>query len=493
MTLPSLLLQSPNAFDWQTVLSAVAILHYALGIVTLLGMIFWERREQTSTVMWGFILFLIPFGFLIYLIFGKGPSFGKRRKTFNALYKEGAYLHYLRKQFKEVSEEEIASDELSLVKFNIVSNYSVLTVNNRAEIFTDVEALYERMLADISEAKEFVNVLYFIIQPDEWGKRLRDALAAKAAEGVRVRLVYDQVGSRKIRRRFFRPLVKAGGAVEAFFPSHLKFINRNINYRNHRKIVVVDNRIGYTGGANVGREYTGEHKKIKPWRDTHLRIEGEAVAMLNFRFLQDYHFAAKKERDFEPYEPELVPRPAEDRLFMQIVADGPDRPENAIEEAYIKAIYAAKKRIWLQTPYLIPDEKFLTAVKCAAKSGVDVRIMIPNVPDKPYAYYCTLSYANEFHAAGVRILRYKGFLHAKTLLIDDMISSVGTFNLDNRSFKLHFEITAFVYDLAFNARMAEIFAKDEKNSLRLTDAEILDRSLGQRFKERLMRMLSPLM
>ena len=492
MTALSLLAQAQNPFDWKQFFTVLLYVNYGLGLITLLTMIFWEKREQTNIVMWGFILFVVPFGFVLYLIFGKGPSFGRRRKVFNVLYNEGVYLQYLKKQFKETSEAEISSDVLSLVRFNILSNYSVVTANNRAEIFTDVEAQYERMFADIEGAQDFINVLYFIIQPDEYGKKLRELLTKKAKEGVRIRLVYDQVGSRKIHKRFFKELIKAGGEVEVFFPSWLKFINRNLNYRNHRKIVVIDNKIGYTGGANIGREYTGKHKRIRPWRDTHLRIEGEAVAMLNFRFLQDFNFAAKK-HDFRPPEEELKPWPAEDKLFMQIVADGPDRPENAIEEAYIKAIYAAKKRIWMQTPYLIPDEKFSTAVKCAAKSGVDVRIMIPGVPDKKYAYYSTLSYAEEYKLAGVRIFMWSGFIHSKTLLIDDEISSLGTFNLDNRSFKLHFEITAFVYNRLFNEKMAEIFEEDEKRSFEMTEGYIVNRPLWQRFKERVMRLLSPLM
>ena len=491
MTLSSLALLSAveiitNVFAWLVAIS------YGLGIVTLLGMIFWERREQTSIVMWGFILFIVPFGFVFYLLFGKGPSFGKRRKNFNALYKQDEYLELLREQFSEIDEVEEHSDALALMKFNILNNYSVATDNNRAELFTDIRAQYERMFADIEGAKQFVNVLYFIIQPDEWGRRLRDLLVKKAKEGVKVRLVYDQVGSRKLHKRFFRELRKAGGEVQVFFPSWLKYLNRNINYRNHRKIVVIDNRVGYTGGANVGAEYIGCHKRIRPWRDTHLRIEGEAVAMLNFRFLQDYGFACK-DQSFRPRECEMHPVPVKNKLLMQIVAGGPDRAENEIEDAYVKAIYAAKKRIWMQTPYLIPDDRFLTAVKCAAKSGVDVRIMIPGVPDKPYAYYSTLSHAEELHAAGVKILMWKGFIHSKTLLVDDLISSVGTFNLDNRSFKLHFEITAFAYDKPFNQKMAKIFLQDSLDSEEMTDEYVELRPLSQRFKERLMRLLSPLM
>ena len=188
MTILSLLAQAQNSFDWGRFFTVLVYVNYGFGLVTLLGMIFWEKREQTSIVMWGFILFFIPFGFVLYLIFGKGPSFGRRKKTFNALYNEGAYLQYLQKQFKEVNEAEVSSDVLSLVKFNILSNYSVATGNNRAEIFTDIEAQYERMFGDIENAKEFVNVLYFIIQPDEYGAKLRDLLAKKAEEGVKVRL-----------------------------------------------------------------------------------------------------------------------------------------------------------------------------------------------------------------------------------------------------------------------------------------------------------------
>ena len=492
MTTWLVLLNQNESGAFSRIVSTIALLTYLLGLVTLLSMIFWERRETTSIIAWGFVLFLVPFGFLLYLFLGKGPSFGKRRKTFNALYYHEQYLTQLRNQFRTIEGQDDRSDEVALMKFNILSNYSIATQHNRVRLYPDVRQQYEEMFRDIGEAKTFVNVLYFIIQPDEWGKKLRDLLTEKAKAGVTVRLVYDQVGSRKIRKRFFRPLIRAGGRVEVFFPSWLKFVNRNINYRNHRKMVVIDNRIGYMGGANIGREYVGGHRRIRPWRDTHLRIEGEAVAMLNFRFLQDFAFASK-ERSFRPMEEELRPVPVEEHLLMQIVSGGPDRKENEIEDAYLKAIYAAKRRIWMQTPYLIPDEKFLTAVKCAAKTGVDVRIMIPALPDKKYAYYATLSYAEELKKSGVRILMRDGFLHAKTLLIDDAISSVGTFNLDVRSFRLHFEITAFVFDKAFAGEMEACFEADEQVSAELTDEIIENRSIFQRFSERLMRLLSPLM
>ena len=466
---------------------AILVLYF-INVLTIFGLIFIERRSYDSLLVWIMILMFLPIiGLFLYGIFGKGPKIGKKKKFLNKIDDDQQYDNLASAQKSVLlSQSDTDSSMSRLALFNLSQKGSIITDNNDVEILRDIEGFYAKMFEDISNAKKYINILFFIIKNDLYGKKLRDLLTEKASEGVKVRLVYDHVGCARLGRRFFGKLKKAGGEVAVFLPSIFQLLNRNVNYRNHRKIVVIDSSIAYTGGANIGKEYTSKHKRITPWHDTHLRIKGDSVNIINLRFMQDFNFATTK-----PDIVEYKTQPAAGNHVVQILSSGPDAPEESIKLSYIKAIYGAKKRIYIQTPYFIPDESFKVALITAAQSGVDVRIMIPKVPDKKYAYLCTTYYMKELLPHGVKFYLWKGFIHSKTLLVDEDITSIGTFNIDIRSFRLHFEMTTFIYGEEFAAKMQENFENDIKNSTFVP--KDYKGPLYKRFLENIMKLFTPLM
>ncbi len=477
-----------ETMDLKTVLT---ILGYLLNLVALFLIVFFERKNHTNSIVWVFTLFLFPapIGFVLYLLFGRGPVFGRKARYFNRFHEDARYSSEIMRQIELINASDAQSQVTSLVKYNLRYNESLFSLRNSVQVFTDNIEQFEVLMRDIDSAQKFINLLFFAIRPDKCGERLRELLIKKAKQGIEINLVYDDFGSVLLYNEFFDELREAGGRVVKFFPSRFKFLNINLNYRNHRKIVVIDNKIGHIGSANIGEQYLGL-SKIKYWRDTTLRISGEAVFLLNLRIVEDFNFASKKQAiQPQPYAETTEAHPL---LPIQIVSDGPDSPDPIIQSCYIKAIYSASKRVYIQTPYLIPDEVFMEAIKAAIRSNVDVRIIIPGVPDKRIVYNCTMSYANELAAAGCKIYLWKGFMHSKVLLIDDEISSVGSFNIDIRSFRLNFEVTAFVYDREVNRKLTQGFDRDIEES-KLYDMEaIRKRPIHRKILQRVFRLLSPL-
>jgi cardiolipin synthase len=350
-------------------------------------------------------------------------------------------------------------------------------------------------LADIRAAQDHVHILYYIFRPDGIGLRILDALAERAEAGVTVRLCFDAFGGRSVKAKHLRRLREAGGEVHSFFPNNFGPINFRVNFRTHRKIAVIDGRIGYVGGFNVGDEYVQSTKKFGYWRDTHLRIEGSAVEALQTRLLMDWNVAAPKSRrvGHEPrYFPARTETPGD--VAVQIVSSGPDSSWEWIKYGYLKAINEADRSIKIQTPYFMPDAAMMDALKIAALSGVDVHLMIPDKPDHPLVYPATLSYADELASVGVNVHIYTGgFLHAKTLLIDDEVISVGTANFDYRSFRLNFEVNAFIYDVELGRRMAEIYDRDLLQCRSFDHDQIYRRPLIGHTKEAISRLVAPLL
>mgnify|MGYP000859234748 FL=1 len=288
--------------------------------------------------------------------------------------------------------------------------------------------------------------------------------------------------------------------IGIFFPAALGKVNFRINYRNHRKIAVIDGKIGYVGGFNIGKEYVDGSKKFGHWRDTHLRIEGEAVNGLELRFGLDWNYATKEDifdidRYFKPLEEmNIVPKNGDDILRMQIISSGPDSETKLIRDNYIEIINHAKDHVYIHTPYFIPDEAFMSALNIAARSGVDVRLMIPCMPDHPFVYSATLSWAGTLLEAGGKVYTYeKGFLHAKSVMADNRVSCVGTANMDIRSFELNFEVNAMIYDDKVTGELEDKFMRDIYDSKEYTFEMYKNRSLVQRIKEQVSRLLSPLL
>ncbi|MGM7721358.1 cardiolipin synthase [Metabacillus sp. Hm71] len=480
------------------------IISILLGIIIFLNiafavvMIFRERRDASSSWAWLLVLFFIPLlGFVLYLLFGQNLSRyhmfqWEDRKKLGIERLLSSQLEQIRNDTFEFR-NETERDYKQLIYMHLMNNDAVLTKDNLVDVFTDGNKKFAKLLEDIEQAKDHIHLQYYIFKKDQLGKQLLEALTKKAQQGVKIRILYDDLGSRGLRRSFFAKLRAAGGEVEVFFPSKLRWINLRLNYRNHRKLVIIDGQIGYVGGFNVGDEYLGLDPKFGYWRDTHLRIQGPAVYAVQTRFILDWNQAAHKRKI--PYLPEHFPEPVrKGDSSMQIVTSGPDSEWEQIKHGYIKMISTAKRTICIQTPYFIPDASLLDALKIACLSGVEVKLMIPNKPDHPFVYWATLSYVGEMLSSGARVFIYDhGFIHAKTIVVDHEISSVGTANIDMRSFRLNFEVNAFLYDPEIAKKLHDVFHDDIALSRELTLEDYDQRSKLIRFKESISRLLSPIL
>lgn len=481
-----------------TIISILTTLIFILNIFLAAALVFLERRDASSTWAWLLVLFFIPIlGFFVYLLLGRQL----RKKTLfkwegrakigieNLIAHQMNALHDEKFNFKSETPEDY--DEL--IYLHLRNNGAILTQDNSVRVFNDGREKFDSLLDDIKQAKDHIHVQYYIFRLDGLGTRIMDALTTKAAEGVTVRLLYDDMGSRGLSKRRFKEFTQAGGEVETFFPSFLPLINPRLNYRNHRKIVVIDGKVGYVGGFNVGDEYIGLSRKFGYWRDTHLRLEGSALHPLQTRFILDWNQASSRQ-DIVYAEKYFPSAPTKGSTAMQIVSSGPDEEWEQIKDGYLKLINMAKEYIYIQTPYFIPDSSFYDAIRIAALSGIDVRIMIPNKPDHPFVYWATYSYVGQLLRAGASIYIYEnGFLHTKMIVVDDKASTVGTANIDVRSFKLNFEINAFIYDKKVSTELAELFRQDIELSSELTFEKYYTRTRMIKTKESIARLLSPIL
>lgn len=480
-------------FDTITVVPIIIFLNIILAIT----IIFLERKDPSSTWAWILVLTFLSFvGFILYLMLGrpmrKKHLFRWEGQKDIGIDKLISYqIDALEENTLEFNCEEVGKHK-SLIQMNLKTSDSVLTQDNHVEIFTDGVKKYEALIEDILNAKDHIHIQYYIFKLDNLGQRLFAALKKKAQQGVKVRILYDEMGSRGVKKRQFKELLELGGEVEVFFPSILPLINPRLNFRNHRKIVIIDGRIGYIGGFNVGDEYLGLNKKFGYWRDTHLRVEGSSVHPLQTRFLLDWNQASNNNINYSGRYFPAIPKKGD--VAMQIVSSGPDTEWPSIKNGYLKLLMSAKRYIYIQTPYFIPDNSFLNAIEIAALSGIDVRIMIPNKPDHMFVYWATYSYVGQLLRAGARVFIYEnGFIHAKTIVIDDEISTVGTANIDVRSFSLNFEVNAFIYNPAISHDLAEIFEKDIFDCTELTLEKYKNRSNRIKFKESISRLLTPIL
>ena len=394
------------------------LLNFFLSIV----IIFFQRKEPKSAWAWLLVLNALPgFGFLLYLLAGTDMH---KRRMFQIKGIEDQVSDAVRRQEYSVRSRrmEEKNPELSgfsdLVYFNLESGGAVLTEDNEIQIFTDGNDKFDALIEDIRNAEKYVFLQYYIIKNDVLFQRILDALLEKAAQGVEIRILYDAMGCRSVHRKMWKELEGQGIRTAVFFPALLGPLHLRVNYRNHRKIAVIDGTIGYVGGFNIGKEYIGLDPKFGHWRDTHLRIRGSAVAALLIRYIQDWDYAARENLFSRP---EYIVYPEEQfgNTKMQIISSGPDSALQIIRDNYLRLIHKAKKRIYVQTPYFIPDESILTALKMAALSGIEVNLMIPCKPDHPFVYWATYSYMGELVMAGANCYTYdNGFLHVKGVSID---------------------------------------------------------------------------
>ena len=481
---------------------------FSISAVFVSIVIFLENRDPAKTIAWLLLFILFPVvGFVLYVFLGRNIrkkkifrtqklfSDIKTTKLFKSI-EEFDNLITLQKQ--SILEGLIFSDEDMVVKRRIMNlllntGRSPVTINNNIQILTNGKEKFDSLLNDLESAKDHIHLEYFIIRDSEIGNKIKEILIRKAKLGVSVKLLYDDVGCWKLwfRRKFLKDMLRNNIELANFLPVSFPFMNRKVNYRNHRKIVVIDGKIAYTGGINIGDEYLGKNKKLGFWRDTHMKIEGEAVYMIQLTFLLDWYFATKQKAFDEKYFPSI--KYCGDSL-VQIVASGPDSDFEAIHIAYFTAITQAKKRIYIQTPYFIPDESILVALKTAILSGVEVKIIFPKLPDHKIVHLASMSYFEELLKAGGKIYLYQnGFIHSKVLIIDDDIVSLGSTNVDLRSFMINFEMNAFIYDEVVVKRLEEDFIKDLSESEEITLEQYMSRPILQKIKESGARLLSPML
>lgn len=484
-----------NIIDFISVYGLIFVLNLIFSAI----IVFAERRKPTSTLLWVMTINFLPIiGFILYLILGQDLS---KIKMFDKKEQLERKMYYIAKnQIHALEESDIEShpdvyDYLDMIKMFNTGESEIMYLNNNVERFIDGHGFFGSLKEEIKKAKISVYIQSYIFKSDMLGTEIIELLKEKAKEGLEVVLLVDGMGGREFKSRHRKELIEAGVKVEIFFPGISKTINTRINFRNHRKISIIDHRIGYVGGFNVGDEYVSRSKKFGHWRDTHLKIIGDAVRGLEFRFYLDYKFAAGKRASIAPMTL-LGADYVEDFASTEIciVTSGPDNKVDSIRNGYEKLITKAKKHIFIQTPYFVPDEGLFKSLKTAALSGVEVHIMIPRIRDHVFVHWASLSFIGELLNWGCKAYYYEGgFLHNKVVISDDVVSSVGTANFDIRSFELNFEVNAFIFDRKINAQLVEDFYEDVKNSTEITLKEYRQRAWNVKAKEGISRLLSPIL
>ena len=469
--------------------SAMGVLYWLYWIVAMIVMIrvMLRNRDTVKTLTWIMVFIFMPFlGLVLYFFFGRDTR--KKRLVGKRLLSQ-IKQHTAFKTGGSAKKEIRFGYQTLATFFENTSSASILSFDE-AEVIPDTLVFRERLFEMISTAENHIHLQFYIIEDDEFGCRLRDALVEKAREGVEVRLIYDCVGCWKVNDRFFESMRSGGVHVESFFKVFFPLLSNRVNYRNHRKLVVVDGKVGMAGGCNIADRYL---KGVNGgcWRDTMLLLRGAAVKGLQASFVVDWYFVNRTKISGARYFPESG---AERKSYVQVVTSNPVGDVRNIIAGYIKILSQARGYVYLQTPYFMPDETFLQALKSASLSGVDVRLMIPEQSDSRIADYATMSYLGALLESGIKVYLYRGgILHCKTLVCDDYLSSIGSTNLDFRSFFYNFEISAFVYDEDVAVDLKGCFINDIKQCRQLMPSEYRNRPFFRRCSESFIKLFSPLL
>ena len=457
---------------------------FLLTVVVTIIVVVLDNRNPVKTLAWVLVLSFLPVVGLIFYFF-----FGRDVRKEKIISRRG-YFRLNKYPLAEYYERKPGEDRHQLMRFFRKVNGSLPFDGNGIEIYTSADEMLPALLKAIAHAQHHIHLQFYIFEDDAVGRLVRDALIDKAKQGVEVRLLYDDVGSWKVKSDFFDQMREAGIETRAFLKVRFPMFTSKVNYRNHRKVAVIDGRVGFVGGMNIALRYL-KGVSWGVWRDTHVRIEGCAVYGLQVSFLTDWYAADHSLITSSRYYPEM---PVYGESSVQIVTSNPIGGGASIMQGLLLAIASSHRYFYIQTPYLLPTEPILLALKTAALGGVDVRIMIPEHADSKVAHLASLSYLDELMECGVRIYKYKkGFLHSKLMVSDDLISTVGSTNMDFRSFEHNFEVNAFMYDLGTALRMKEIFLADQKDAELVQIKEWRMRPWYQKVGESVIRLFAPLL
>lgn len=483
-------------FDiWKSMPSLVTILYFST-VVFIAILIILENRNPVKTISWILILVLLPFvGIVFYLFFGQ-----EYRKTKMYSRKGLKGLEKLRKltlvQLGNLPKDQFQiSDRLytkkRLMNLFLSNSNAILTNNNEIQVLKDAKETFPAIFNSIEQARHHIHLEFYIVEDDSIGNYLRELLIRKALEGVEVRFIYDDVGSWELKRKFLRSMSDAGVKVDCFMRVRFPNLTSKVNYRNHRKILVVDGETAFVGGLNFADRYQNGVPGIGPWRDTHLKVSGGSATALQIIFMADWYFVSKEilkgEKYFKPFE-------VGNGKLVQIVASGPDSDWESIGQAYFAAIASSAEYVYISSPYLMPPSDIMTALKTSALGGIDVRIIVPGLSDAVSAKWGTNSYVEELLEAGVKVFFYKaGFIHSKVIVVDGIFSSVGTANLDFRSLETNFEVNAMIYDEETAGILTSQFLEDQEKSQEALLDDWIKRPRINKIKESFARILSPML
>ncbi len=479
-------------------LSVILITAYYLTIIITILLIILDNRYPAKTFSWILVITLIPvIGFLLYVFFGrnlrKHKLLDRKKQIGFHRVNPDYYDKIFDVDYLGTISDEMIKDKHNVINYLINHSRSALTRQNHVRVLQNGEVTFFDILKALRKAEHHIHLEYYILEEDKIGTQVKKILIQKARQGIEVRLIYDDVGSWKLSRSFKKELRNAGVEIYAFMPVKFPLPTRNINYRNHRKIIVIDGKTGFVGGLNIADRYVNEKKRKDKmyWRDTHIMIDGEAVKSLQLLFLNDWIYVSRKPVHLEtPYFPDFVP---DKKTWMQIISSGPDSDSEFIMEAFFIAISRAKENISICTPYFVPNESLLTALKTASLGGTEVNVLLPYRSDNRLIQYSSMSYIEELLKAGIRVFLYKkGFIHSKILLVDGVIASVGSANFDFRSFEQNLEVTAIMYDREICRELQKSFLADIRNSEALKLEEWQNRKLINKILESVFRMLAPL-
>ena len=468
--------------DWKVILFGV---YQVIVILTIIHVVL-DNRQPAKTMAWALVIWFVPVvGIVFYLFFGVNTRKERliSQRSLDMLSKR-SMLEFVEQRDLRLPEEYKP----------IIDNFSLPFKDSEVKIYTDGYSFFHALLKEIASAKDHIHLDMYIFEDDALGNMVRDALVAKAREGVEVRLIYDDVGCWNVSNRFFERMREEGIEVAPFLPVRFPSFTSKVNYRNHRKMIVIDGRTGFIGGMNIALRYV-KGTKSQPWRDTMLQITGSGVYSLQRAFLVDWYFVDRNLISNRKYYPHPSEESSHNESLLQIVTSGPDTPYPEIMQGYVRMILAAKKYIYIETPYFLPTDPVLFALKTAAAGGVDVRILVPLRSDTKFVEWAGRSYLREMVKAGVSVSYYKtGFLHSKMIVCDDAICSCGSTNVDFRSFENNFESNAFIYDTKVAIAMRDIFLEDTSQSLLFTDMpQRVKPNILKRLVESLVRLMSPLM
>lgn len=476
-------------FFWEDIFTLILAVFYLYSLLSTLSVLVMENRNPIRSISWVIVLVFLPgLGLLFYAIFGQ--NLRRKKKILKLSVRRKEPFHIEEKHLDKKSYEHLDQNSQGLISLLYNCNHALVYDNSKIELFTEAEKTFKQLFEDIKQANSHIHIEFYIIANDIVGNQLKNLLIEKAQAGIEVRIIYDFWGSFDLNKKYLRSMKKAGIEFEAFYPPRFPYILGRLNFRNHRKIAIIDGKIGYTGGVNIANRYLfGDN--LGPWRDTMIRLEGSAVYGLQEAFISDWCFVKRIMLAGKQYFPK---QDNFDENKIQIVDSGPDTKFKSIMHGFYYAISTAKEYVYIQTPYFMPTDEVFAAIQTAALRGVDVRLLIPTKSDTSMAQASNNSYVQKLLDAGVKVFFYqKGFLHSKTLVIDDFISSVGTSNMDFRSFEQNFEVNAFIYDKTMALQLKSVYIQDLENSIEINARTWAKRKYLEKMKESIARLFSPAM